>query len=263
MSNTALITGASAGIGMALAALLAEKGINLVLVARREERLKEIKSSLEQKNEIDISIIAIDLTKPGAADEITAILDNKNIRVDYLINNAGFSRQGFFHETDPATIESMITLNVMASVSLTRKMIPRMLEQKQGRILNVASSAAFAPGGPMQSIYYATKSFLVSFSRGLAGELAGTGITVTALCPGATATEFEQISGLDKTNLFTTEKVFSAEEVAQDGYDAMMKGELVRLSALTPMNKFVLKHMSLFPAKKILEQIRRRQEVVK
>lgn len=259
----ALITGASAGIGLALAELHASKGGDLFLVARRKDRLKAIKSELEEKYTIKVDVMAEDLSERESPKRIFEEINNKGLKIDYLINNAGFSRQGYFHEIDWEIEESMIMVNVMAMVELTHLFLPEMVKLKEGRILNVASSAAFAPGGPLQTIYYASKAFIVSFSQGLAGELTDTGITVTVLCPGATETEFEKVSGLDKTNLFTAEKVFTANEVAKDGYEAMLKGELVRLSALTPFNKFALKNMNLFPTKRILEQIKSRQQIKK
>lgn len=261
--NLALITGASAGIGRALAEIHASKGGNLVLIARRADKLEEIKSELEKKYDIDVYTIVKDLSKKEAPEEIFKEIKEKQFRIDYIINNAGFSRQGYFHEIDWDIEESMIMLNVMATVKLTYLFLPQMISRKEGKVLNVASSAAFAPGGPLQTIYYATKAFIVSFSQGLAGELNETGVTVTVLCPGATATEFEKVSGLDQTSLFSTEKVFSAESVAQDGYKAMLKGDLIKLSALTNVNKFVLRNMNLFPTKSILEQIKQRQKVEK
>jgi short-subunit dehydrogenase len=256
----ALVTGASAGIGKALAELHAKKGGNLVLVARRKDRLQRMKSELEEKYHIKVYIIAKDLSSKESASEIYREIKEKGLDVDYLINNAGFSKQGYFHEIDWQMEESMIMVNVMALVELTHLFLKEMIKRNEGKILNVASSAAFAPGGPLQTIYYATKAFIVSFSQGLAGELVDKGISVTVLCPGATETEFEKVSGLDKTNLFSAEKVFTADAVARDGYDAMMDGKLVKLSALTPVNKFVLKNMNLFPTKRILEQIKIRQE---
>lgn len=261
--DTALITGSSAGIGLALSELLASKGNDLVLVARRKEKLASIKVDLENKYGVKVFTIAKDLSKSSSPKEIYQELKEQKLEIGYLINNAGFSKQGYFQEIDWKTQHSIIMVNVMALVELTHLILPDMLERKKGKILNVASSAAFAPGGPLQTIYYATKSFIVSFSQGLAGELINSGVSSTVLCPGATATEFEKVSGLDETNLFTTEKVFSAEEVAKDGYDAMIQGELVKLSALSPVNKFLLKNMNLFPSKRILEQIKTRQEVKK
>lgn len=261
--NLALITGASAGIGKALAEIHATKGGNLVLIARRADKLEELKSELGKKYDIDVYTNVKDLSKKEAPEEVFKELNEKKFRIDYIINNAGFSRQGYFHEIDWDIEESMIMLNVMATVKLTYLLLPQMISRNSGKVLNVASSAAFAPGGPLQTIYYATKAFIVSFSQGLAGELNETGVTVTVLCPGATATEFEKVSGLDQTSLFSTEKVFSAESVALDGYKAMLKGDLIKLSALTNVNKFVLRNMNLFPTKKILEQIKQRQKVDK
>lgn len=262
-NKVALITGASAGIGLALAELHASKGGDLVLVARRNERLESIKSDFEKRYKIKVYIITKNLSKKESPHEIYEELKEKDLCIDYLINNAGFSRQGYFHEISWQLNESMIMVNVLAMVELTHLILPEMIARKSGRILNVASSAAFAPGGPLQTIYFAGKAFIVSFSQGLAGELENTGITVTTLCPGATETEFEKISGLDKTKLFSSEKVFTATEVAADGYEAMLRGDLIKLSALTRINKFVLKNMNLFPTKKILQQIKMKQEVKK
>lgn len=257
---TALVTGASAGIGLELAKIHASLGGKLVLVARRKDRLESIKTDFEEKYKVQVEIISKDLSKKEAPKEIYKELKARKISVDYLINNAGFSQQGYFHEIDWDVQESMIMVNVMAMVELAYLILPDMVDRKSGRILNVASSAAFAPGGPLQTIYYATKAFLVSFSQGLAGELENSGVTVTVLCPGATATEFEKVSGLDKTKLFSSEKVFTAKEVAKDGYQAMLRGDLVKLTALSSTTKFVLKNMNLFPTKLILQQIKQRQE---
>jgi short-subunit dehydrogenase len=259
--KTALITGASAGIGKALAQLHASRGGNLVLVARREDRLLDLKKELQEKYTVDVHVIAKDLSQQHAPQEIYQELKKRELTVDYLINNAGFSQQGYYHEIDWQVSESIIMVNVMAVASLCRLLLPDMIARNQGRILNIASSAAFAPGGPMLTVYFASKAFLVSFSQGLAGELSDTEVTVTAVCPGATATEFEKVSGLDQTNLFASEKVFEADEVALDAYEAMLKGDLLKLTALTRTNKFILKNMNLFPAKAILQQIKNRQIV--
>jgi len=261
MSKSALITGASAGIGKALAEIHASNGGDLVLIARRKEKLELLKAELEDQHKCNVYLIIKDLSKPDAPDEIVKEISDQKLEIDYLINNAGFSQQGYFHEIDWEIHDSMIMVNLLAMVKLTYLLLPGFIHRNTGKILNVASSAAFAPGGPLQNIYYATKSFIVSFSQGLAGELADTGITVTVLCPGATETEFEAVSGLDKTNLFSMEKAFPASLVAKEGYEAMLKGELLKLSALTKVNKFVLKNMNLFPTRRILQQIKTRQEI--
>ena len=245
MNKTALITGSSAGIGLALAELHASNGDNLVLVARRKDKLKAIKSDFEEKFKVNVYIIDKDLSRSDSPREIFQEIKDQNINIDFLINNAGFSRQGYFHDIDWQIQKSIIMVNVMVLVELTHLLLPDMVKRNEGKILNVASSAAFAPGGPLQTIYFATKAFIVSFSQGLAGELSKTQVTVTTLCPGATETEFEKVSGLDKTNLFSTEKVFTAAEVAKDGYEAMHRGDLIKLSALSPINKFVLKDLHI------------------
>lgn len=256
-----MITGATAGIGLELAKINASRGGKLVLVARRKDRLESIKADFEEKYKVEVEIIAKDLSRKEAPKEIYTELKAKKISIDYLINNAGFSRVGYFHEIDWDIQESMIMVNVMAMVELAYLILPDMIARKSGRMLHVASSAAFVPGGPLQTIYFATKAFLVSFSQGLAGELEGNGVTSTVLCPGATASEFEKVSGLDKTNLFSSEKVFTAKEVAKDGYQAMLRGDLVKLTALSSTTKFVLKNMNLFPTKRVMQQIKQRQEV--
>lgn len=260
-NKTALVTGASAGIGKSLVEYHAAKGGNLILVARRKDRLEAMKSDLELRHNVKVQIIPKDLSKKGTPAEIFQEIKTRNLQVDFLINNAGFSRQGYFHEIDWNLTESMIMVNISAMVELCHLILPEMVKRKSGRILNVASSAAFAPGGPLQTIYYASKAFIVSFSQGLAGELSDTEITVTALCPGATRTEFEKVAGLDKTPLFEKEKVFNADGVAKDGYEAMLRGDLVKLTALTATNKFLLRNMNLFPAKRILQQVKERQEL--
>lgn len=256
----ALITGASSGIGKELARIHASNGGDLILVARRLNKLEELRSELEEKYQVKVHCIASDLSQADAPDMIFQEVNKSGFNVDYLINNAGFSIQGYFDDIDWKAIEGMIMVDVQATVKLCHLFLPLMKKRGHGKIMNVASSAAFAPGGPLQTIYYASKSFVVSFSQGLAGELDGTDISVTALCPGATETEFEKISGLDKTDLFSIEKVFTAAHVARDGYDAMIRGDLLKLTALTGINKFVLKNMNLFPGKRILQQIKARQE---
>lgn len=259
----ALITGASAGIGKELARIHASNGGDLILVARRLNKLQELRKELESEYQVKVHCLASDLSQKEAPDKIFQEVKKAGLNVDYLINNAGFSIQGNFDEIDWRTIEEMIMVDVQATVKLCHLFLPVMKKRGHGKIMNVASSAAFAPGGPLQTIYYASKSFVVSFSQGLAGELDGTDITVTALCPGATNTEFEKVSGLDKTDLFSIEKAYSAEHVARDGYEALLSGDLVKLTALTGFNKFVLKNMNLFPSKRVLQQIKARQEIKK
>ncbi|MBI9034826.1 MAG: SDR family oxidoreductase [Bacteroidales bacterium] len=260
MNKIALITGASSGIGKDLAIIHASKGGDLILVARREEKLKDLQTEITEKYKVKVELIMKDLANPKAARELYDEILSKGIAIDYLINNAGFGGQGFFHERDWEAERDMINLNVMTLTELTHLFLPQMIERNSGKILQVASSAAFVPGGPLQSVYYATKAYVLSFTQGLAGELTDTNVTVTALCPGATATEFEQTAGLEHTGLFSG-KNYDSFSVAHDGYKAMMKGQIVKPTALPLSMRITMKLMPFLPKKLVLKQIREMQEV--
>jgi len=232
---TALVTGASSGIGAELARIHAGHGGDLVLVARRADRLEALKSELEQAHSIKAHVIAKDLTDPEAARQIHEELASQNIQIDYLINNAGFGYGGMFHEQDWARNESMIKVNVLALAALTRLFVPEMIARRSGRILNVASMAAFLPG-PLQAVYYATKAFVVSFSEAVNNELAGTGVTVTALCPGPVDTEFIERANLRKAKGFA--RTVSPRGVARAGYHAMLKGKPIIVPGF--VNKLII-----------------------
>lgn len=262
MNKTALITGASAGIGKDHAVIHASKGGNLVLVARREEALENLKNELTQEYGVEVKIIVKDLSEVNSAEEIYQEIKSEGIVVDYLINNAGFGGRGYFHEMDLKKQKEMINLNIIALVELTYKFLPEMIERNSGKILNVASSAGMVPGGPLQSVYFATKAFVLSFSQGLAGELFGTNVSVTALCPGATKTEFGIAADLENTKLFANVK-YTAGEVARDGYSAMLKGEIVKVSALNLVDRLSLKLIPFVPVKIVLNQIKAMQEIEK
>jgi len=229
MKNTALITGASSGIGKDLAHIHAEKGNDLVIVARREDQLQQLKSELEEKHGIQVKVIAKDLIAPGACQEIHDEINKEGINIEYLINNAGFGGHGYFHEQDSEYQQEMIDLNVKALTKLSRLFLPWMVERNSGRILNVASTAGLIPG-PLQATYFATKAYVVSLSQGIAGELMDTNVTVTALCPGAVKTEFAEQADLEDTSMF--EKAASSRSVAEVGYKAMMKGKLIAINEL-------------------------------
>ncbi|MEM9918425.1 MAG: SDR family oxidoreductase [Bacteroidota bacterium] len=260
MSKTALITGASSGIGAEMARIHAAKGGHLILIARREAKLKALKESLEKEFNIQVLVIVKDLSVYNAAQEIYDQLQQQGIQVDYLINNAGFGGQGYFYERDWEKDAAMMQVNMVALTQLCRLFLPAMVARKSGKILNVGSSAGMAPGGPLQSVYFASKAYVQSFTQGLAGELEGTGVSATVLCPGATATEFSKAGGLEKTALFKG-KVFDARGVAQDGYDAMLQGEMVKTSALKFSDKIAFKIAPFVPAKIILKQIKELQQI--
>jgi short-subunit dehydrogenase len=260
MKKTALITGASSGIGRELAHIHAATGGDLVLVARSTQKLNELKIELESKYKIIAAVITKDLTAPNAARELYDEVKSLHIEVDYLINNAGFGGIGKFLERKLEEDVSMIQLNVVALTQLTHLFTNDFVKKGSGKVLNVSSTASLIPG-PLQATYYATKAFVTSFSNALSEELRGTGVTVTNLMPGATDTDFGKVSGMDKTKLF--DAPVSALQVAQDGYDAMLSGNIDIISGLTFSQKLLMKMMPFMPKKMILKQIREMQEVVK
>jgi short-subunit dehydrogenase len=257
MKKAALITGASSGIGKELAVIHAEHGGDLLLVARRGTRLDEIKKDLETNHSVEVRIIPKDLSLPEAAEEVYSEVVNAGIEVEYLINNAGFGGRGTFHERKWEQDRSMIQLNIVTLTALSRFFLPDFVRRNRGRILNVSSTAGLAPG-PLQAVYYATKAYVTSFSRALAEELHDTRVTVTALLPGATETEFARAAGMDQTSLF--KRTASARSVAQDGYDAMLAGKLDVISGVTSGQRLTLAAIPFTPKKLLLRRIRMMQE---
>ncbi len=224
---TALITGASSGIGLELASLAAQEGHDLVLVARQRERLESIGRGLAEEYGVRVSVLPMDLADPSAPAELSRELAGRGIVPDVLVNNAGIGVYGFFAETPLERELEMLQVNVVALTHLTKLFLPGMLARRRGRILNVASTAAFQPG-PIMAVYYATKAYVLSLSEALANECAGTGVTVTALCPGPTRTEFESRAG-SPAEIAVRKKGFlmSASEVARDGWRGMKAGKRV------------------------------------
>ncbi len=258
MQKVALITGASSGIGKELAKIHAKQGGDLVLVARRQKELEDLKFSLETNYSIKVETIVKDLSKVNSASELYEEVKSKNIEVEYLINNAGFGLRGKFHELSWDRQQQMINLNMMALTELTYLFLPQMIKRDSGKILNVSSTASFMPG-PLQAIYFATKAYVTFFSNALSEELYDKNITVTNLMPGATETEFAKTSGMDKTDLF--DKTVSAKSVAEDGYMAMLRGDIDIVSGLTFSQKLMMGAIPFTPKKVMLKQIRQMQEV--
>lgn len=257
-NRVALITGASSGIGKELAQLHARAGGDLVIVARSEGKLQQLKKELESAHDCKVTVIARDLTSPDAAREIYDEVKAAGIEVEYLINNAGFGGQGKFHEREWGDDLAMINLNIIALTALTRFFLPDMVKRDNGRILNISSTASLMPG-PLQAVYYATKAYVTFFSNAISEELHDTNITVTNLMPGATETEFARVSGMDKTALFA--KAASALDVARDGYEGMLAGKLDVIAGVTFGQKMMLGMLPLTPKKMLLKMIRLRQEV--
>tara|TARA_B110000211_G_scaffold142669_1_gene162791 strand:- start:19884 stop:20666 length:783 start_codon:yes stop_codon:yes gene_type:complete len=222
--NCALITGASSGIGLELTKIHAQQGGDLVLVARSEDKLQQLKQQLEEKYSISVVVIVEDLSQAGAARRVFTQTQRVGLVVDVLINNAGFGGHGLFHTRGLDDEEAMMQANMGALTSLTHLYLQGMVERNRGRILNVSSTASFMPG-PLQAVYYATKAYVTSFSQAIAEEVATYNITVTALCPGPVKTGF--VAAADLAGVAVFDQAKSAESVAECGYKAMMRGDLV------------------------------------
>ena len=257
MKHAALITGASNGIGLELARIHAKRGGNLVLVARSQDKLKQLADELRaQYDGIQITVIAQDLTMPQAAQSVFAQTEQLGIQVDILINNAGFGGHGRFFERELAKEQQMIQLNITALTELTHLYLQGMVARRRGKILNVSSTASFMPG-PLQAVYYATKAYVTSFSQAVAEEVREFGITATALCPGAVATDFVAAGDLQGVGAWKNAK--SAQSVAEYGYQAMEKGELVAFNE--GKLKFALEWViPLLPRKTVLKMSRMAME---
>ena len=225
-----LITGGSVGIGAALADVFAEHGHDLILVARNRERLEARAREIEQKFRVQVACIPEDLADPAGPRRVHEAVLGQGLDVHHLVNNAGVGLYGKFVNTDLQAELRMIQLNVTSPVELTKRFLAAMVERRSGRILNVASTAAFVPG-PWMSIYYASKAFLLSFSEATAYELKPHGISVTTLCPGPTESEFKVRAGSQRSRLFEA-FVMDAPTVARAGFEGMMRGKTVVIPGL-------------------------------
>jgi short-subunit dehydrogenase len=251
MNNWALITGASSGIGYELAKLLAADRFNLVLVARREIKLRQFAEELRARHGIAVKVLAKDLSSTTAAKEIFEELHDTPISI--LVNNAGFGWYGAFAKEELKNSLDMMHVNMDALVELTRWFLPQMLARREGRILNVASTAAFQPG-PFSAVYYATKAFDFSFSCALTEELSDTGITVTTLCPGGTHTEFHVRAGgkLPVSRLFP---IMEAKEAAEAGYRGLMQGRQIVIPGA--MNQITSTFAKCMPTRFVAKVVRK------
>ncbi len=247
-----LLTGASSGIGYELAKRFARDRHHLVLVARSRERLAEIAKELSGSAGVAVKVLPKDLSRPGAAREVFDELKRESISINVLVNCAGFGTCGFFAEDDPAVDLEMMQLNMVALTELTWLAARDMLGRKKGRILNVASTAAFQPG-PRMAVYYATKAYVLSFSEALANELAGTGVTVSTLCPGPTRTGFGERAKMEGTRLFRT-GLMDAATVADAGYRGLMKGRGVIVPGLA--NRLLILSVRFSPRKVVTAIVR-------
>jgi short-subunit dehydrogenase len=256
VSKTALITGASGGIGYELALLFARDGFDCIVVARSREKLSELANRLESEFRVKTLVIAKDLSRPTAVDEIYEEVTAASKQVDVLVNNAGFPVFGLFVETDLQVELEMLQVNVIALTALTKLFLKGMIERRAGRILNLASTAAFVPG-PLMAVYYASKAYVLSFSEALANELRGTGVTVTVLAPGPTRTGFQKRGVMEDSRLVQGE-IADAASVALAGYRGLMAGKTIVIPGLT--NKLVPWIARVSPRTAVTRVVRRMQE---
>jgi len=256
-NHNALITGASAGIGREFARQLAGRARSLILVARREDRLNELRAELEQQYpNITVFVHKTDLADPAQLDELLAWLDHENIEIDLLINNAGLGDSGSFATGDPVRNEQMTLVNVVALTKLTRHLLPRMIARRRGGILNVSSSAGFLPI-PDFAVYAATKAYVTSFSEALRTELRATGVSVCALCPGPVHTEFQEVSGRPGAQPDTgPEFVFvSVERVVRDALAALQRNRPLVIPGFPMKLGIFLVRMTPMPVLRLLSQL--------
>jgi uncharacterized protein len=258
VSKTALITGASGGIGYELALLFAQDGFDCVLVARSKDKLDELAARLESEFRVKTLVIAKDLSKPTAVDEIYEQVTAASIAVDVLVNNAGFPVFGLFTETDLDAELEMLQVNVVALTALTKLFAKPMVARRDGRILNLGSTAGFAPG-PLMAVYYASKAYVLSFSEALANELEGTGVSVTCLAPGATRTGFQKRGVMEDSRLVQGQ-IADAASVARAGYQGLMARKTLVVPGFT--NKLVPLVVRLSPRGMVARVVRRAQERV-
>ena len=258
MVKTALITGAASGLGYELSLLLANDGYNLILIDINNDNLQNAKKEIEKSFNCPVSVLKKDLSKPNVAIEI--MNDINNTPIDVLVNNAGFGLFGTFSNTDWEREEAMLHVHILTTTHLTKLVLDGMVKRGSGKILNMSSLAAFQPG-PLMSIYYASKSYLLSFSEAIANELKGTGITVTALCPGPTKTSFQKVVSNNTSENKISFNMACPSKVAQYGYSAMKKGKIVAIpgainKCLSTVHRFVSREMAAKIVRNIQEKNR-------
>lgn len=259
MKHTALITGASGGIGEELARVFATQGFDLVLVARSQGKLEELAQKLKTQHGIQSHAIGLDLSDPQSPALLQQKVSELGLEVEVLVNNAGFADFGDFAQSELSKQMQMIQLNIATLTELTHRFLPAMVARKRGFVLNVASTAAFMPG-PLMSVYYATKAYVLSFSEAIREELKGSGVQVTALCPGPVATGFQKAAAMEGSRLLTNplNPMMPVEAVAQAGYEGLMRGQAVVVPGL--MNKLIIQMPRFLPRSLVPNVVKRSSE---
>ncbi len=257
MHNTALITGASSGIGRELSHIHAKQGGDLVIIARHENSLQELAKELTTKYEVEVKIIIKDLSDPKAPKEIYDEVKQSKIEIDYLINNAGFGGIGAFYEGSLKTYTDMIQVNITSLTELTHLFLTDFLKRDTGKILNVASVAGLVPG-PFHAVYFATKAYVISFTEAIASEVYGKNITVTTLLPGATDTNFAKVANMENT--LTFRNAASARKVAQQGYEAMIQGKIQVIAGVQWLDRLQFFLSPFVPKKWLLNMVGKTQK---
>ncbi|MBN1864268.1 MAG: SDR family oxidoreductase [Victivallales bacterium] len=257
MKGCALITGASSGIGRVLLEHFAADGIDMVITARDVAALTKAAEDIRRRHDVAVFVIPADLSIPGESARLHKEISSRDIQIAYLVNNAGFGNYGLFQEADAEKIDAIVQVNVASLVSLTRLFLPAMVSEGRGKILQVASVAAFQPG-PLMAVYYATKAFVLSFSEAVSEELRGTGVSMTCLCPGPVVTQFAKRANFNHSRLFQKNHAASAEDVARYAYRAMLKGKTVAVHGLG--NRIIAFANRLLPRKTVVRLVRFVQE---
>ncbi len=256
--ETVLITGAAAGIGYELASVFAHDGYNLVLVDKNEQKLADVADEFKSKFASFVTAISKDLSLPTSSLEIYSELQEAGINVDFLVNNAGFGHYGFFADTDLKSELEMLQVNLVTLTHMTKLFVRDMTKRGKGKVLNVASTAAFQPG-PLMAVYFATKAYVLSFSEAIANELEGTGVTVTVLCPGPTISAFHEQTGMAETELVKGKKFMDAATVARVGYRGLMANKTVVIPGVK--NQILVEIVRFFPRSLVTKFVRNMQEL--
>ena len=259
MPRTVLITGASSGIGYELALLFGRDGFDCVLTARSADRLEMLAEQLRKQHQVRVTVIPADLADPASPDRIFSALRTERIDIDVLVNNAGFPTYGHFAQLDTRRELDELQVNVVALTHLTRLFLPGMIARRDGRILNLASTAAFEPG-PLMAVYYASKAYVLSFSQAIGNELTGTGVSVTTLCPGITRTGFQAAGAMEDSRLVQG-RMADAASVALAGYRGVMARKSIVIPGLA--NKLLPLAVRLAPRSVVTSMVRRAQERVR